>query len=145
MYRVMALYRAARACYLKGVPLLPRIFTRINRIKNAACIPYTADIDPSVVFMHGGLGCVIHERAVIGANCVISQNVTIGGSGRPGERFDLVIGKNVTIGAGACILSGSPMSVGDHAHIGANAVVLTSIPANCTAVGVPARIIRRKA
>lgn len=59
--------------------------------------------------------------------------------GRNGESGPCV-GKNCVIGAGACILGN--IKIGDNVNIGANAVVLEDIPDNCTAVGVPARIIK---
>ena len=45
------------------------------------------------------------------------------------------------LGTGAVILEG--VHIGDNAKIGANAVVTQDIPAGCTAVGVPARIVRQ--
>ena len=51
------------------------------------------------------------------------------------------IGARVDIGCGACILG--DVVIGDDAKIGANAVVLIDVPAGATAVGVPARIVRR--
>jgi serine O-acetyltransferase len=45
------------------------------------------------------------------------------------------------VGSGAKILG--PFRVGDNAKIAANAVVLEEIPNDCTAVGVPARIVKR--
>lgn len=142
----MRLYLFSRTLYRRGFRVLPRVVQKINRIINSLDIRYTADIDPSVTLLHNGLGCVIHERAVIGSGTTICQNVTIGGNGKRGDSFDLVIGKNVFIGAGACILSGKGrMYIGDNAVIGANAVVLSSVPQNCTAVGIPARIIYHNA
>ncbi|MCD7768206.1 MAG: serine O-acetyltransferase, partial [Oscillospiraceae bacterium] len=51
------------------------------------------------------------------------------------------IGNNVLIGTGAKVLG--PFRVGDNCRIAAGSVVLTEIPPNCTAVGVPARIVQR--
>jgi len=79
-------------------------------------------------------GIVIHPDATIGPNCLIFQQVTLGGGDLAAPR----IGGHVDIGAGAKILG--PVSIGDHAKIGANAVVLKDVPAYATAVGVPARI-----
>ena len=45
------------------------------------------------------------------------------------------------VGAGAKVLG--PVKIGDNAKIAAGAVVLQDIPANCTAVGIPARIVRK--
>ena len=81
-------------------------------------------------------GVVIHEDARIGDDCMIMQQVTVG---MIGDGEVPTIGDRVYIGAGAKIIG--KVLIGDGARIGANAVVLTDVPANCTAVGVPARII----
>ncbi len=90
------------------------------------------------LFIFKGFGCVIGPEKM-GENCWIGPGVTFGykgaGSGLPS------IGNNVFIGAGAKILGS--LTVGDNAVIGANAVVVKDVPANCTVVGVPARIIKQ--
>jgi serine O-acetyltransferase len=45
------------------------------------------------------------------------------------------------VGAGAKVLG--PFKVGDNSRIAAGAVVLNEVPENCTAVGVPARVVKR--
>ena len=99
-----------------------------------------AQIDKSVWFCHSGFGIVVNPRAKIEANCLIQHSVTIGelsnGGGCPS------IGKNVFIGAKATILG--DVKIGDSVQIGAGAVVIKDVPANSTAVGVPARIISKK-
>lgn len=100
-----------------------------------------ADIDPRAQ-IEGGLmlphpnGVVIHGNAIIGSNCMIMQQVTIGMT-----RDDKApnISANVYIGAGAKILG--PISIGENSSIGANAVVIRDVPPHSTAVGVPARNI----
>lgn len=95
------------------------------------------------MFYHHGVGCVVHDDAVIGECCNIFSNVTIGNKWSQGKNASGPphIGNNVMIGAGAVILG--EITIGDNAIIGANAVVLDSIPANTTAVGIPAKVIRR--
>jgi serine O-acetyltransferase len=83
-------------------------------------------------------GIVIHEDAVVGDDCMIMQQVTIG---MIGEGEVPRIGNRVYIGAGAKIIG--KVSVGEGARIGANSVVTRDVPAHATAVGVPARIILR--
>jgi serine O-acetyltransferase len=85
-------------------------------------------------------GVVIHGEARIGDDCMIMQQVTVG---MIDEGEVPVIGNRVYIGAGAKIIG--KLVVGDGARIGANAVVVTDVPRNATAVGIPARIIRRAA
>jgi serine O-acetyltransferase len=80
-------------------------------------------------------GIVIHAEAVVGDRCMIMQQVTIG---QLSEDHAPTIGNGVYIGAGAKILGN--ITIGDRARIGANAVVLIDVPADWTAVGVPATI-----
>jgi len=68
---------------------------------------------------------------------LIFQQVTIG----IGDGGAPVIEGNVDIGAGAKLLG--RIVVGARAKIGANAVVIRDVPSAATAVGVPAKIIRR--
>lgn len=83
-------------------------------------------------------GVVIHEDAVIGDDCMIMQQVTIG---MIGDGEVPVLGHNIYVGAGAKIIG--KVNVGEGARIGANAVVTRDVPRGCTAVGVPARLIDR--
>ena len=86
-------------------------------------------------------GIILHPDAVLGPNCQLFHQVTLGlVEDREGVP---VLGGHVDIGAGARILG--PVRIGDHARVGANAVVLRDVPAGATAVGVPARIIPAKA
>lgn len=81
-------------------------------------------------------GIIISHYAKIGKNCTIHQQVTIA---QDENNESATIGDNVFIGAGAKIIG--KVKIGDNVKIGANAVVVKDIPANATAVGVPARII----
>ncbi len=98
-------------------------------------IPLNSKLGGGLLLPHPN-GIVIHPDAIIGPNCLIFQQVTIGT--RSGSRPP-VIGGHVDIGAGAKILGA--ITIGDHANIGANAVVLKDIPAGKNAVGIPARIV----
>ena len=140
MHAVVRWYYLSRRLYLKGIPLLPNLIWKFIRVFFACDVKYTADIGQNVGFFHNGLGVVIHKDAKIGEGSVLYQNVTIGGNGKAGDANGApVIGNNVFIGAGAVILG--PVTIGDGAKIGANSVVLQNVPAGCTAVGVPAKII----
>lgn len=85
-------------------------------------------------------GVVIHPDVVLGPNCMIFQQVTLGNN--RGVFGVPRIGGHVDIGPGAKVLG--PVRIGNHAVIGANAVVLQDVPAGATAVGVPARILPQK-
>ena len=108
-------------------------------VVTGADIPLTTSIGGGLALTHPN-GVVIHPDSVIGVNCLIFQQVTIGKGGRkPGSPQ---IGGHVDIGAGARILGG--VRIGNCVRIGANAVVLDDVPDNSTAVGIPARVIRHR-
>jgi serine O-acetyltransferase len=98
-------------------------------------IPINAQLGGGLMLPHPN-GIVIHPDAVIGPNCLLFQQVTLGTNGPGGAPR---LGGHVDVGAGAKILGG--VTIGDHAKIGANAVVLGDVPAGATAVGIPAKII----
>lgn len=87
---------------------------------------------------HGLNGIIISEKAKIGSNVIIYQQVTIGGS----EQGAPVIGDNCMIGTGAKVIG--KVKIGNNVKIGANAVVVSDIPDNATAVGVPAIVVKVK-
>ena len=89
-----------------------------------------------------GMGVVIGETAEIGDNCTIYQGVTLGGTGKDVGKRHPTIGNNVLVGAGAKVLG--PLTIGDNTKIAANAVVLDNIGNNSTAVGIPAKVVRRE-
>lgn len=102
---------------------------------SGADIPLNTRLGGGLLLPHPN-GVVIHPDAVVGPNCLLFQQVTLGAGGRkPGAP---VLGGHVDVGAGAKLLGG--ISVGDHAKIGANAVVLDDVPAGAVAIGVPAKV-----
>ena len=90
------------------------------------------------ILPHGLNGIIISHYATIGKNCTIHQQVTIA---QDNNSKSAVIGADCMIGAGAKIIGN--VNIGNNVKIGANAVVVTDIPSNCTAVGVPAKVIKR--
>lgn len=124
-----------------GLPAL--LLRRLARLRHAFWSVVTAsDIRPQArlgdgLFLPHPNGIVIHHEAVIGEGCTLMQQVTIGQVAGPGAP---VLGAGVYVGAGAKVLG--PITIGEGARIGANSVVLTDLPAHCTAVGMPARVVR---
>lgn len=98
------------------------------------------DVGEGLVIQHGfgtRIGC-----SKMGKNCQVWQGVTIGKSRSGLEEPRPVIGDNVKIYANSLVLGG--ITIGDNAIIGAASVVLKSVPANCTVVGNPARIVKQR-
>ncbi|MCD7730048.1 MAG: serine O-acetyltransferase [Oscillospiraceae bacterium] len=133
-------YRVAHKFYEKRLYLIARIISQTARFITGIEIHPGAKIGKGFFIDHGS-GVVIGETAEIGDNCLIYQGVTLGGTGKDKGKRHPTLGNNVMVGAGARVLG--PFKVGDNAKIAANAVVLEEVPPNCTAVGVPARIVRR--
>ena len=92
-------------------------------------------------FIDHGAGVVIGETTEIGDNCTLYQGVTLGGTGKDVGKRHPTLGNNVMVGAGAKVLG--PLKVGNNSKIAANAVVLHEVPENSTAVGIPAKVVRR--
>ncbi|MFT4090566.1 MAG: serine O-acetyltransferase [Asticcacaulis sp.] len=119
-------------------------YTMAHFLQSRVSELFQIDIHPAArigkgIFMDHGTGIVIGETAVVGDNCSILHNVTLGGTGAErGDRHPK-IGEGVLIGAGAKILGN--ITVGDHAKIAAGSVVLKPVPSHCTAAGVPAKLI----
>lgn len=92
-------------------------------------------------FIDHGTGVVIGETAEIGDDVTLYQGVTLGGTGKDVGKRHPTVGSGVMIGAGAKVLG--PFKIGDNTNIAAGSVVLHEIPENSTAVGTPARVIKR--
>lgn len=136
--RVYSFYSAARKMYKWHLKPIAVLIRATMRIVFACDIPYKAQIGKGTQFPHDALGVVIHPYAIIGENCHINQNVTVGG--RSGRSRLPHIGNNVLLGANSVILG--DIDIGDNAIVGAGAVVLHDVPANAVVAGVPAKIIR---
>ncbi len=132
-------HRRANWFYRRNMKFMARWISQRSRKKTGIEIHPGATIGRRLVIDHG-MGVVIGETAEIGDDVLIYQGVTLGGTGKETGKRHPTIGDNVLIGSGAKILG--PFKVGDNCRIASNAVVLKEIPPNCTAVGVPARIVK---
>lgn len=134
------MHRVAHWFYKKDMKVVARAVSQFSRFLTGIEIHPGAKIGKGLLIDHGS-GVVIGETAEIGDNCLIYQGCTLGGTGKEHGKRHPTLGNNVMVGSGAKILG--PFKVGDGAKIAANAVVLEEVPPNCTAVGVPARIVRQ--
>lgn len=132
-------YRISHWLYTMKLFLPARAVSQFGRFLTGIEIHPGAKIGKGLFIDHG-MGVVIGETTEIGDNCLLYQGVTLGGTGKEKGKRHPTLGNNVMVGAGAKILG--PFKVGDNAKIAANAVVLEEVPANCTAVGVPARVAK---
>ena len=84
---------------------------------------------------------IIGETAIVGNDVLIYQQVTLGGVSTDKGKRHPTVEDGVVIGAGAKILGN--ITIGANSKIGANSVVVKNVPPESTAVGIPARVLKR--
>lgn len=89
-------------------------------------------------FIDHGMGVVVGETAEVGDDVMLYHGVTLGGRSMERVKRHPTVENGVTIGAGARVLG--PVVIGEAAQIGANAVVVKDVPAQATAIGIPATV-----
>ncbi|MGQ5523594.1 serine O-acetyltransferase [Chitinimonas sp. PSY-7] len=138
----LTFHQLAHMLWRNNFKWLARFTSHISRFLTGIEIHPGATIG-RCVFIDHGMGVVIGETAVIGDNCTLYHGVTLGGtSWNKGKRHP-TLEAGVIIGAGAKILG--PITLHAGTKVGSNAVVVKDVPANATAVGIPARIVASEA
>lgn len=134
-FHALESYRVAHQLWNEGREALA------YHIQSRVSERFSVDIHPAArigagVMMDHATSVVIGETAVVGDDCSLLHEVTLGGTGVKGGDRHPKIGNGVLIGAGAKVLGN--ITVGDEAKIAAGSVVLKPVPAKCTVAGVPA-------
>ena len=139
-YKAIRMHRRANWCFRHNLKFLARYISQRAVRKTGIEIHPGATLGRRVFIDHG-TGVVIGETAVVGDDVTIYQGVTLGGTGKDTGKRHPTIENGVMIGSGAKVLG--PFTVGANSRIAAGAVVLHEIPPESTAVGVPARVVKR--
>ncbi len=139
-FHAVTAHRLAHYLHQKGHPLTARTLSQLTKMITGIEIHPGATIGRGLFIDHGS-GVVIGETAQIGDDCTLYQGVTLGGTGKDCGKRHPTLGNHVMVGAGAKLLG--PFTVGDNSKIAAGAVVLKEVPPNSTAVGIPAKVVRR--
>jgi len=136
----MFFYRISHSLYNLGLRFLPRFISAIGQFLTVIDIHPAAQIGRRVFIDHG-VGVVIGETVIIGDDVLIYQQVTLGGVSTSKGKRHPTVEDNVVIGAGAKVLGN--IVIGKNSKVGANSVVVKDVPADSTAVGIPARVLKR--
>jgi len=133
------LYRLAHALWRRRFRWLARFTSHLARFLTGIEIHPGAQIGRRFFIDHG-MGIVIGETAEIGDDVLMYKGAVLGGTSLNKGKRHPTIGNGVVIGSNAVVLG--PIAIGDNARIGSGAVVVKPVPADSTAVGVPAKVVR---
>ena len=143
-FHLLLIYRLGCWCYQsnnflgKVIAFILEYFVKFYFSSDISC---KSQIGPGLNFMHGS-DIVIGSEVVAGKCLKIFNGVTLGNKDTETTVMQQPkIGDFVIIGSGAKVLGG--VEIGNNVKIGANAVVTQNVPDDSSAVGVPAKILRK--
>jgi sugar O-acyltransferase (sialic acid O-acetyltransferase NeuD family) len=141
-----------------GNPITKR---KLHRLVNNRHVYYPSIIHPNVLvgdrqFVQIGNGCIICASTIITVNisignhvilnlgCTVGHDTTVQDycSFMPSVNISGEVMVNEAVYAGTGVKIINQVEVGENSILGAGAVVSEDLPANCTAVGVPAKPIK---
>ena len=130
-------YRFSHYLWVHKFFFLARFLSHIVRFFTGVEIHPGATIGRRFFIDHG-MGIVIGETTEIGNDVLLYKGVVLGGISLERKKRHPTLGNNIVIGSNAIILGA--INIGDNAIIAAASVVTHNVPANATAVGIPARV-----
>jgi len=144
-------------CAIGAAAVRKKVIEKVAKYKNvkfATLLDPDAEISPSVSMGEGAIICagsIITVDITIGRHVIININCTVGHDTVLADFVTLypsvnvsgcvATGKCVEMGVGSQIIQGK--TIGQNTIVGAGAVVIRDLPCGCTAVGVPAEIVKR--
>lgn len=148
-YHAVKAYRVSHFLWRRGCRFVPKLITLFTRIWSGIEIHPAARIGRRFFIDHG-MGVVIGETAIIGDDVTLYHDVTLGGVSpsvnadqQRNQKRHPTLADGVIVGSGAQILG--PITVGKGARVGANAVVVKDVPPYSTVVGIPAKVVEKRA
>jgi len=133
-------HRLAHAAWGRGLCWLGRALSHAGRWLTGIEIHPGATLGRRLFIDHG-MGVIIGETAVVGDDVTLYQGVTLGGTGKEQGKRHPNLEDGVTVGVGAAVLGN--ITIGARSKVGGGAVVVDNVPADCTVVGIPGRIVAR--
>ncbi len=137
-YHAILNHRIAHIFYNLHLFFIARLISQFSRAITGIEIHPGAQIGKRLFIDHG-MGVVIGETAIIGDDCLLYHQVTLGGMSSKDEKRHPTLGNHVMVGTGAKILGN--IHIGDNVKIGANCIVIHDVEAGKTVVGVPGQIL----
>lgn len=135
-YKSVVLYRVQKYFYDRNNLFFATFFKNKNLKLTGAEFCFGCEIDEGLVVQHPN-GIVVGCGVIIGRNCTILQQVTVGENYKGEDHSYPLIGQSVTLCAGAKILGN--IKIGDNSIVAANSVVIKSFDSNSVIAGVPAQ------
>lgn len=134
-------HRVTHRLHKSGHTWLARYISQLVRRRTGI------EIHPGAVigdrfFIDHGMGVVIGETTIIGNDVTLYQGVTLGGTGKEHGKRHPTIEDFAVVGVGATVLGN--IVIGRGSRVGAGAVVIADVPATCTVVGIPGRVVVRE-
>ncbi|MDR3307911.1 MAG: serine O-acetyltransferase [Coriobacteriales bacterium] len=138
--QAVAAHRCEHWLWLHGRTGLARFTSQVTRFFTGIEIHPGATLGRRLFIDHG-MGVIIGETAVVGDDVTLYQGVTLGGTGKEQGKRHPNLEDGVTVGVGAAVLGN--ITIGARSKVGGGAVVVDNVPADCTVVGIPGRIVAR--
>lgn len=137
----MISHRIAHFFYVIHFYFTARLISQFSRFVTQIEIHPGAKIGKNLFIDHGS-GVVIGETTIIGNDCTLYQQVTLGGVSLNKVKRHPTLKNNVIVGCGAKVLGN--IVIGENVKIGAGSVVTKSVEDNDIVVGIPAKSIKKK-
>ena len=131
------IHRISHFLWKHKLYFIARLLSHISRFFTGIEIHPGATIGRRFFIDHG-MGIVIGETSEIGNDVLLYKGVVLGGTSLEKKKRHPTLGNNIIVGSNAIIMGA--ITIGDNARIGAASVVTHNVPANATAVGIPARV-----
>lgn len=93
-----------------------------------------------------GPSSTVHPHAILNTQSGVDHHCVVGGGAHlaPGARIagGVAVGRGTLLGIGSCVVDHT--TIGEFSIVGAGGVVVSDLPDRCVAMGVPARVVRKR-